>query len=1150
MKLSRTAATVIAIVILVIWLVITWFLGTWLHLHSPAIWVLRGGLWVIGIAGFIGYLLLRPKDELGAQDSAAGNPEIDFAFNEASKRMRAARGIKQLGSMPAIFVIGDPGSSKTSVIAKSGLEPELLAGHAYDNYVVAPTRTLNLWFAQNTLFIDPAGHIVGDPPSRRKLFRKFLPVRLNAVMAGQLPPARSVVFTVDSDIFLQAGAAEALAVKARQFQAVLTELAQILGSSFPVYVLFTKADKIGYFRDYVENLNDAEASEVFGVTLPLEDLHSQGVYVEQQNRRLTDAFQELYRSLCDKRPVYLVREHDPAKLPNVYEFPREFGKLRTLLVQFLVDLCRPSQLGTSPFLRGFYFTGIRPVTVTDLAPAAAQLAAHEEQPIDAGATRIFNPRSQGAPMAEVQPGMQVGQRKVPQWVFLAHLFSDVILADRPATTITLRNVKINVARRILLATASALVLLMAVWWIVSFANNRALVQGAVADVQTAQAENLPAGQLASANSLQHLTNIKRTLAQLNDYDQNGAPWSYRAFLYTGNSMREPLRTVYYNLFRKLLLAPTQSNLVQICNRPEVSNGADYVYDSLESYLITTQYSNKVGVMPTFPTVLLDRWQRGQATTKNQQDLALENFKFYAQDLTQGNPYPDKSRPDENAVATAREYLKNYNQESHVYQMMVADAGHGGKPIIFNQDYPDSRGIVINSYPVDPAFSKTGSDNFTKELSDPKYYSNLEDWVLGPYAPPKKSMTERKQVFAAMYSKDMVQKWQNYLSATSVAPYANLGDAVNKLDKLGGGQSPLMRVLCVASDNTSKIADAKNAFQPLEVVTPPGCLDQPMGANATTYLGSLIALQGTLKQVAATQPPDQNAVNTAKQNVIQAEGEVTKLSGAFKPDSPVFGKTTELLKDPITRVTAMLEGEAGAPANAGAAGVCASMSPMLSKYPFNPSAKVDATLDELNQALNPQSGQVWQFVNGPLKPFVTLSGNDYMPNPAQQKPVVTQVYLRFLNKAKHLTDAVYKGGAAPNLTFTIQPISAQDLDHVTLTVDGTTLSADPKQGVSKTFSWPGSVQNAILLARYGNSSADFTIFDRTGLWAIWHVLDTAQQVAPSGTQYQVQWTQETSAGPTKVNGHVLIMPFSLDAQGSQIFSRGYFGDLKCVSKAVQ
>ncbi len=56
-------------------------------------------------------------------------------------------------------------------------------------------------------------------------------------------------------------------------------------------------------------------------------------------------------------------------------------------------------------------------------------------------------------MAALQP-REGGSRKVPQWVFLGHLFPDVILADRPATSVTQRNVKLNLARRLLLGAAS------------------------------------------------------------------------------------------------------------------------------------------------------------------------------------------------------------------------------------------------------------------------------------------------------------------------------------------------------------------------------------------------------------------------------------------------------------------------------------------------------------------------------------------------------------------------------------------------------------------------------------------------------------------------------------------------------------------------
>ena len=69
--------------------------------------------------------------------------------------------------------------------------------------------------------------------------------------------------------------------------------------------------------------------------------------------------------MCNARPEFLSREQDPSQLPGIYEFPREFRKLRLPLVRFLVELCKPSQLNVGPFLRGFYFSGVRPVIVAE-----------------------------------------------------------------------------------------------------------------------------------------------------------------------------------------------------------------------------------------------------------------------------------------------------------------------------------------------------------------------------------------------------------------------------------------------------------------------------------------------------------------------------------------------------------------------------------------------------------------------------------------------------------------------------------------------------------------------------------------------------------------------------------------------------------------
>jgi type VI secretion system protein ImpL len=348
---------------------------------------------------------------------------------------------------------------------------------------------------------------VADQAARRKLFKKFLPLGINSLLGSKTPPARSVVFTVDCGSFLQEGGAEALVAKARQFHLVLAELSQEMGSGFPVYVLFTKADKIGYFRDFVENFTEQEAAEIFGVTVPMQTAQEidqgPGGYAGQQTRRLTDCFQHLYYALAGKRTVCLAREYNAASLPNIYEFPREFAKLRPLLIQFLVDLCRPSRLGTSPFLRGFYFTG---------------------------------------------------SRNIPQWVFLQNLFPDVILADRQATSTAQSNVKLNLARRLLFAATAGIALLMAIWWTISYRNNSVLVRDAVNAARAVPAASL-SSQHASSDSLQVLNRMRDILATLNGYAKNGVPLSYGGLLYKGEAVREPLHTAYDALFRRILLAP-------------------------------------------------------------------------------------------------------------------------------------------------------------------------------------------------------------------------------------------------------------------------------------------------------------------------------------------------------------------------------------------------------------------------------------------------------------------------------------------------------------------------------------------------------------------------------------------------------------------
>ena len=97
---------------------------------------------------------------------------------------------------------------------------------------------------------------------------------------------------------------------------------------------------------------------------------------EQETARLTGNFEA---------PVPLARRR-AARIPGARKRGGETARRRTnfrgnfarsvaTAVQFLVDLCRPSQLTVGPFLRGFYFTGVRPIIINESAPVARRAAA-------------------------------------------------------------------------------------------------------------------------------------------------------------------------------------------------------------------------------------------------------------------------------------------------------------------------------------------------------------------------------------------------------------------------------------------------------------------------------------------------------------------------------------------------------------------------------------------------------------------------------------------------------------------------------------------------------------------------------------------------------------------------------------------------------
>nr|MDQ2901305.1 hypothetical protein [Acidobacteriota bacterium] len=629
-------------------LTLSWILSRpVLHLQGGNFWSLFGGLAVLGTMGAAAIVWFRraPAAESSQPAGKGGGKDEIHALDALIREAESLKG-ENLGVMPIFFVIGETGSIKTTTIEQSGIEAELLAGQVYQDNTVVPTRLANIWFARQFLFVEAGGSLLNDPARWQRLIRRLQPGKLRSVMNPSAQPPRAAIVCVDAAKFLQAKARESNEALARTLNARLSEISQILGVRFPVYVIFTRMDGVTFFPEFVRNLGNDESVEVFGATLPM--AAATGVYAEEQTRILSSAYDDLFRSLADKRPDVLSREHDAANIPCAYEFPREFRKMRSGVTRFLVDACRPSQLRPSPFLRGFYFSGVRPVTVMDAAPAPSRRVQPEISEASE-ATSFFY--AGGAPVeAPAAPAPAVIARRVPQWLFLRKLFAEVLLRDESAMGTSGSSAKTGRERRVLLACAAAIALVLCAGLIWSFTGNRALesriLEARILEAPRAAREDLP-----------KLEALRVPVEQLRVWEKNRPPMGMRWGLYAGNGLLDPaLRTYFHRFFGPVLFQPVAADLsAQLQGlRPVASPGgcADPAYDALKAYLITTSHPEKSsGWLATY---LLNRWAEPRRMDSETRDLAARQFAFYAKELPLENPFPyANSEASDPAVIRAR-----------------------------------------------------------------------------------------------------------------------------------------------------------------------------------------------------------------------------------------------------------------------------------------------------------------------------------------------------------------------------------------------------------------------------------------------------------------------------------------------------------------
>jgi type VI secretion system protein ImpL len=1128
---------------LVVYLVITWALGKWLELTGWDLWILRGALWVLGLVGagiVLWFTAQSGKDEAGE----AGDDDIDAAIAAARARLVSSRAAKAAapGKLPLVVVLGPTGSAKTASVMHCGLDPDLLAGEVSQGDRIPPTRAVNLWYTHNTVVVEAGGGLLQEPSRWARFVHHVVPDRLRATLTGQAQARRVAVVCLSCEELLKAGAATAVPAAATDLRARLAELGRAFGIPLPVYVLFTKADRIPHFAEFAHHLSRDEAQLGLGATLRWPTRGAAGLHAEREFKRVNEAFERLFTGLAASRLQLLPRENDTERRAAVYEFPRELRKIMPLAAQFLVDLCRPSQLAVSPVLRGFYFTGVRAVVTSDAAPASPSAPVGGAR----GATQVFDARAHHAAPRDV--AAPATARKVPQWLLLGGVFRDVILRDRAGDAMAQGGMHVNLWRRGLLASVAGMSLLWLLGMPVSCVNNRRLAARTLEAAQGLQGVFATEADVPSPETLNNLDRLRQGLETLADYEREGPPLRLRWGLYMGSALYRQLGKVYLDRLDAVLLRATRASLVRALGTvPDVPRGAgDYAraYNLLKAYLMTTTEAKRIE--PAFlDSLLMDRWIEGRQIDSNRLALTHRQFDFYARKFCP--VYPCGADNDGAVVGRARTFLVTHAGPEQIYQAIITEASAQNPAVSFARQYPGAATVLINTYDVPGAFTPRGWAFMRGALANPDQFFAHEDWVLGAQARVSLDRATLPARLRVMYDSDYVRRWANYLASARLVPFGSASDAARKLAQLSGNESPLLQLFRLAALNTNVDSQAIVAYlQPVHVVTPANITDKFVSDPNKPYIDALIGLQTVVAQAAGGPPGTAEALAAQTlDRAAAARTAVAQLTQKFQVVGPaveVGATVRRLMEEPVTRVEQILGSLPAQAANQRAFAFCTMLQGLGNKYPVNPNGASEATLADVAAVFDPQTGAIAGLKNA-LGSVLVRQGTRYLPVPGGAiRPLPG--FVDFFNRAAGVSDALWPPGATePRFTFSLRPTLSDAVPVVTVSVDGQVRQFTRTQLSMYPFEWVGSRAREVRITAQIRGREEVLYFFG-GTWAVFKLMSEASWRSTSvsqlaGVPYVLTWQV-----PQK--GITLEMELNL-GQAPPFLRKDFFPRMGCVSR---
>ena len=854
------------------------------------------GMLALGVA--TGGLLLAFFRQRGSAPRKSPNTRVQEELQVAEQGLKRALGDPKagIGTTPLILLMGPVGSGKTSVVAASQVDLELLVGQAPadpSSQATSPTLGANFWYGDGTMVVEVGGEVLADPERWTDLIAGLRPSRFKAAFTGSQLAPRGVLLCVASDRLLQSDAIQ-ISGLAREIRDRLREAARVTGVRMPVYVVFTKLDQVPGFRPYAHNLEPSEVHGILGATLELNAGSGVG-HTEREGARVGAALQGLLARLRLKRGDVLFREDTLGLRGEAFDFPRELARSDGLFAKarnFLVDVSAPfsGEPEITPMLRGFYFVGVRPQTVVGPTSGASASGA----PGSESATGVFRVPSPAASSSQPRG------RRVAQWVFAPRILKDVILSDGAGRALTSVGQNVHLLRRASLGAVLLIAAVLVAGTTISFLNNQRSANRVAEAFRGV--DSVVQGQLTLRN-MQRLDSLHREVERLRE--GHGAI-SHGWGLNRREALLAEARSVYFHRFEEMVwrdaFLSLFSSLERLPSQPSPETEYARVYADLRSFLVITDYPAYAD--DEVAGVLAEHLLVGGPEAVAIQNLAQNQFAFYRRELLFGNPLSAAAEglvgPRAGlVVAKVQSLLGQITGVDPFYASLIRRADGLAEDVVGRTDE-----VLVVGDTIPGAFTRTGWEEVEDQLANIESLLIQEEWVVGDHTVPSEGLLALSDSLRARYARDYVREWSQYFDRARVAGFVTLDQAATQFIPYASSTSPLRELFDLIAWH-SDLDDERMSvpFNAVREFVEEG--EENAETQWTRYAAILRSVSGPVDGVRSAEDRARASAD-ALPRLRQARSDLESLLADVQ-ESPVRPAMAELLRRPLENTERVLLG---------------------------------------------------------------------------------------------------------------------------------------------------------------------------------------------------------------------------------------------------